>query len=330
MQSIKAGRPLVDIAKLCYRANLPLMLVGRHGVGKSELLRHAAQELGIDSIVYDLSLMEPTDLVGLPRQEGNRTVYCPPASLPTSGNGLLVIEEMNRAPSYMLAPCLQLLTCRRLNDFVLPKGWLPVASANPAEDGYDVAELDEALLSRFVKVEVEADREEWLAWAKANDVHPDVVAYVECDRSIFCAPESNPRAWTYVSELLLANGSSQTHLLQVAASGLVGEARAASFFRFMRKRLRPLKADEILSDYANYRPRIKEWVQAGKLELLEGSLFAVKTRLQSKINYEKVKKNRRSWNNLQEFLRDLPGDLTEDAARFLKARGYCMPARGGR
>ena len=48
MMTINAGRPLIDLVKLCYAANLPLMVEGRHGVGKSVLLAQAAADLGID------------------------------------------------------------------------------------------------------------------------------------------------------------------------------------------------------------------------------------------------------------------------------------------
>ena len=101
--------------------------------GLAELLQQAAQALKIECVVFDLSIMEPTDLIGMPAKKGGRTVYCPPASLPDGGKGFLVMEELNRAPRYMMAPTLQLLTARRLNDYLLPAGWLPVAAVNPAK-----------------------------------------------------------------------------------------------------------------------------------------------------------------------------------------------------
>src|SRR6516165_2940992 len=154
---LAAGRPVISLAKICYEANQPVLLEGRHGVGKSELLAQAAAELGVDFIVRDLSLMEPPDLIGLPRRDGRVTRYSPPSFLPTAGAGLLAFEELNRCPPYMRAPALQLLTARTLNDYILPRGWLPVAAINPPEDGYEADDLDPALLSRFVRVPVRPD-----------------------------------------------------------------------------------------------------------------------------------------------------------------------------
>ena len=151
---VKSGQAVIDAIKLAYAAGKPVLLEGRHGVGKSQLIEQAASDLGIDCIVRDLSLLEPTDLVGLPLNVNGRTKYSPPSFLPDDGKGLLVFEELNRSEKYMMAPCLQLLTARTLNDYSLPKGWLCVAAINPASDGYDTSQLDPALLSRFVRIEI--------------------------------------------------------------------------------------------------------------------------------------------------------------------------------
>jgi hypothetical protein len=331
MMTIKAGRPLIDLAKLCYQADQPLLLVGPHGVGKSEMLGQAARELGIDCVVMDLSLMEPTDLIGLPRERDGRTVYCPPASLPANqrSKGLLVFEELNRAPPYMRAPCLQLLTARRLNEYRLPPGWLPAAAVNPSDGVYDVAELDPATRSRFVEAEVVADHAGWLDWARGAGVHADVVAYVASDPAVFNTPRSNPRAWTNVSRILCA--AERTRVgpdavqVRVAVSGLVGDERADSFWGFVRKRVRPLTANEVLDQYPSHRERLRDWVECGKLDLVQHTLWAVQTLLQARHHFDRVRADRQAWKNLGHFLGDLPGDLREEAGRFLDEHCYHRP-----
>lgn len=333
MMTVKAGPPAIELAAACYRANLPLLLYGRHGVGKSAILEQAAGELKIECVVFDLSLMEPTDLVGLPFQSKGRTVYAPPASLPTQGNGLLVFEELNRAAAYMRAPCLQLLTARRLNDYRLPAGWLPVAAVNPPEEGYEVTELDPALLSRFVRAVVVPDRSKWLAWGRAAEVHPDVLSYVESDPSVFESAQSNPRAWKYVSDLLSAQGNSKASrpTLRVAVSGLVGRERQASLFRYLKDRVRPLQAEEVLADYPDHRERLREWAcQEGKLDLVKGTLWAVMTELQSEHLFQEARDDATRWKNLGLFIKDLPGDLREEAVRFFEDHGYPIPGRKGK
>src|SRR5262249_49111750 len=109
MVKVKVGKPLIELIKLCYRSRRPPLLEGPHGIGKSESLEEAARDLRVRFISRDLSLMEPPDLVGLPRADGKVTQFLPPSFLPNDGEGILVFEELNRCPSYMRAPCLQLL-----------------------------------------------------------------------------------------------------------------------------------------------------------------------------------------------------------------------------
>lgn len=331
MTKIKAGRPLINIVKLCYAANLPLLLAGRHGVGKSVLLEQAARELEIGYVCRDLSLMEPPDLVGLPKLDKAVTKYFPPSFLPTGGKGLLVFEEINRSPSYMRSPCLQLLTARTLNDYTLPPGWLPCAAINPSDESYQVDDLDPALLSRFVQVFSEAARDEWLEWARAAGIHPGVVAYIKSDPSVFDSPESNPRAWEYVSRLAHAVHTCEApgESFRAAVVGLVGPKRGAAFLRVFKDKLRPLTVEEV-KDYRRHRSQLKTWITGGRLDLLKGSLHALLVHLQPKRNYDLVRADSAAWKNLSAFLADLPGDLKEEAMAFMKDRGYAAPrARKG-
>jgi hypothetical protein len=327
------GRPVLDIVRLCVEADLPLLLIGPHGIGKSEILNAAANELEIQFISRDLSLMEPPDLVGLPRLDSTLTRYCPPSFLPTSGRGLLVFEELNRCPAYMRAPTLQLLTARTLNDYTLPPGWLPVAAINPAGCTYETFDLDPALLSRFVQVEVRADQSEWLSWALANGIHPAVVAYVSADANVFNHPQSNPRAWQYISKLLRAKETCcmGDKPLFVAVAGLIGHKRAASFRRFLRDGVLPLTADDILGSYHNRRMELQGWIANGQLDLAHGSLLALLKYLQSSNNFQSVRCQDVQWRNLESFLSDLPGDLREEARDFFVERKLQPPCiKGGK
>jgi hypothetical protein len=328
--TIKAGKELIDFVTLCYYADRAPLLVGQHGVGKSEILAQAAAELGIGFLVRDLSLMEPPDLIGLPKIDGNVTRFLPPAFLPTGGKGLLVFEELNRCALYMRGPTLQLLTARTLNDYQLPAGWLPAAAVNPADDGYEVDELDRALLSRFVQVNVEASPHEWLTWAKTQGVHGDVLAYVAADPSVFDGAQSNPRAWKYASDLLHAVeqrslGAAGKRTLEVALAGTVGRERAAAFHEFRKGGELPPEAKPLLADYPRHRPRVRAWAEEGKTDVLACLANRVQGLLQSQQEYERVRRNKASWKALGDFLQDLPGDLARQVRDFMSEWGHEPP-----
>ena len=84
---IPVGPRLEAVLELAYRARRPVLLEGPTGIGKSEVVRKVADRLGVATVVLDLSLLEPPDLVGLPVIHEGRTTYALPQVLPQGGRG---------------------------------------------------------------------------------------------------------------------------------------------------------------------------------------------------------------------------------------------------
>ncbi len=320
MRFLKAGKELIELVKLCYKADQPVLLVGKHGVGKSEIMEQATgkSELKINFICRDLSLMEPPDLVGMPNLSESRTHYFPPAFLPSEGKGLLVFEELNRCPSYIRAPCLQLLTARTLNDYILPKGWLPCAAINPSEESYDVQDLDPALLSRFVQVGVKAGRKEWLTWAKENKLHNKVLSFVDRMPKLFNGidDQSNPRSWTKVAKILAVNDDLHSTVVQTAITGLVGIAWCAAFVEFFNvENLPPTSVAELITRLTNKEDLLTElvsdWMEAGRTDLIDSVAYVVNLLLQNKEEYFDLIKDQLAKIKLIYIIEELPPDLVD-------------------
>jgi hypothetical protein len=200
--AVPVGPRLEKVLTVAYRARRAVLLEGPTGVGKSEIIRRVAEQLGVGTTVLDLSLLEPPDLVGLPIVKDGRTEYALPHVLPRGGAGILLLEELNRAERYIQQPALQLLSARRLHEYELPPDWVCVATVNPQTADYHVTALDKALRARFLQVTVRADRASWLAWAQTKNLHPGVVALAHAHERLL--EDVPPRTWTYASELLQA------------------------------------------------------------------------------------------------------------------------------
>ena len=119
------GAPLRKLIEMIYLANVPILLEGPHGLGKSDL---RASGRGLGHRRYRArSVGSGPDRPHRIAVYGQRSAPTapPPACLPEDGQGLLVFEELNRCLPYVCTPCLQLLTARRLHDYVLPTAGLP-------------------------------------------------------------------------------------------------------------------------------------------------------------------------------------------------------------
>ena len=71
-------KTFLSVAPHVLAVKKPLLLRGRHGVGKSQVVYQVADALGLPVIERRASQMTEGDLVGLPCIDGNRTTFNPP------------------------------------------------------------------------------------------------------------------------------------------------------------------------------------------------------------------------------------------------------------
>ncbi|HEY2092698.1 MAG TPA: AAA family ATPase [Thermoanaerobaculia bacterium] len=331
MRDVHVGPELEEFCAWAVRADLPVLLLGKHGVGKSESLRAVARKLDIGFITLNLSALEPVDLQGMPRIVGEQVEYVAPAWFPTSGNGILLLDEITRAPRHLRAPLYQLLTERGLNGRPLAKGWVPVAAANIGGT-YDVDELDGAFTSRFVCVRVTAAVDSWLKWARDAGVHERVLDFAALHPDLFENAESNPRAWEGVSKLLHAGerdqlnphacGSSPTPLLQKLVAGLVGDVWSAAFWQHYINACRPLEPTSIITQYATQRPTVAQWVSQKRMDLLHHTMKMLQGHLQSQAIHDAVVAKDIQRLNVIAFAQDLPAELRKKWSVWVKDREF--------
>lgn len=322
MITVMVGPDLNALLLAAIRGSVPSLLIGGTGVGKSQAVAQAANDLRISLIIRDLSIMEAPDLAGLPVCEDGRLVYRAPKFLPSEGRGILMFEELNRAPRHVRAPCYQLLTARTLNDYRLPDGWLPMAAINPSDDpAYDVEELDDALTARFLKIRVEPCVDAWITWAERNGIHNGVMRFVREIPNVFAIPGSNPRAWAMVSSFLHANEHAcNAKVMLTGVAGLVGEELARALLRTLQKgdSGRIPTPTELAYQYGVIQDRVLDWKRKGDSAALasvahQGELF-----LQNPAGEDVARTHREVFNNLSVLASDLPADLGRSLQRRLK------------
>jgi len=165
-------KTFVSLAPAVSAAKLPVLLRGRHGIGKSQVVYQIAAELGLPVVERRASQMTEGDLVGLPSIEGNRTTFNPPDWFKQSCEEAVVLflDEVDRATLEVRQGIFELTDSRKLNGHNLHPNTLVFAAINGGEHGasYQVNEMDPAELDRWSVWDVEPTTEDWLAWGKNN------------------------------------------------------------------------------------------------------------------------------------------------------------------
>jgi len=154
---------------------LPVLLRGRHGVGKSEVVYQIAAVRDLPVVERRASQMTEGDLLGLPDTADTEingrkaTTWNAPDWLVTACEQpvMLFLDEVDRATVEVRQGLFELTDSRKLNGWRLHPETLIVAAVNGGEHGaqYQVGEMDPAELDRWTVFDVEPSEEDWLKWA---------------------------------------------------------------------------------------------------------------------------------------------------------------------
>ncbi|MGW3157168.1 AAA family ATPase [Streptomyces sp. NPDC001089] len=156
----------LEALTLAVAADLPILLWGEPGIGKTAALTQLAAALDLPLTTVIASVHEPSDFSGLPvvgddpAEQG--VPMAPPdwaVRLVRAGSGLLFLDELSTAPPAVQAALLRLVLERRIGALRLPPGVRIVAAANPRASAADGWELSPPLANRFVHLQWTHDHE---------------------------------------------------------------------------------------------------------------------------------------------------------------------------
>ncbi|MET7302209.1 AAA family ATPase [Embleya sp. NPDC005575] len=150
----------LEALTLAVAADLPVLLWGEPGIGKTAALTQLAAALDLPLTTVIASVHEPSDFSGLPivgddpAEQG--VPMAPPdwaVRLVRAGRGLLFLDELSTATPAVQAALLRLVLERRIGALRLPPGVRIVAAANPRSSAADGWELSAPLANRFVHLQ---------------------------------------------------------------------------------------------------------------------------------------------------------------------------------
>jgi hypothetical protein len=251
----------LEALTLAVSADLPVLLWGEPGIGKTAALNQLADALELPLTTVIASVHEPSDFSGLPVVGDDPATQGIPMAPPDwavrlarAGNGLLFLDELSTAPPAVQAALLRLVLERRVGALRLPQGVRIIAAANPRSSAADGWELSPPLANRFVHLQWTHDHDVVVrglggTWPRATlprldpERLPDAVAFA---RRAVCqllatrpglvhqlpknearrgGPWPSPRSWEMALRLIAfatAAGTSR-EVLSMLVRGTVGD-----------------------------------------------------------------------------------------------------------
>ena len=259
-----------------------IMLTGRHGIGKSQILTRYFKSKGIPVKALFLGQMsDPGDLLGLPNkdEETGKTVFMPPYWFPVDGQPIvLFLDEINRARPEILQTVMDLVLNRKLAGRELPEGSRIIAAGNDGEE-YQLTDLDPALVSRFNIYTFRPTVEDWLLWATRTGLDERILNFISAnpellDRSADTKEDQgldkdpDRRAWEKVARLM-ENIPNPLPVHQKVVAGIIGgQAAAQLFLSFRKDDLSPI---DLLSDFKKAKKSLDKY-ELHQLSLLNDAL----------------------------------------------------------
>ena len=255
------------------------MVVGLHGIGKSQISVGVAQFLRDKHPEYEwpvfdrrLAQMTEGDLIGIPdvasMNERPVTKFLPTDwwQAACDAPAVIILEELNRAEVQMMNGGFQIVGARELNGNKLHPLTRVLTCINPP-GLYQVQEVDKALLDRFAVFWLKVDVEDWLSWArgKLDDAIVDFIMcspqYLHHDPSSTAVLEvaPTPRSWEKLDIQLKyadippseCSGRAAPDLLPIYTNALVGLGASIAFLKWLRNREQFLSVEDVLDNWTS-------------------------------------------------------------------------------
>lgn len=323
---------LKEALPFLFQANVATMIIGHHGVGKSQGVAQYAAENGMEFVDLRLGTQDVGDLLGLADfvkdEKTGQTIatkFMRPDWFPTDPNskGIIFLDEINRARRDVLQAVFQLVLDKRIHRYVLPKGWQVIAAMNPNTGDYIVTDIgDKAFMDRFCHIKLNPSTQEFFKYASERKFDDRLLSFLKDQAEMlqgeleaFGLEDVKPsrRSWEAIDRLIKVN--TPVNVLSELAKGLVGTTASAAFIKAMSETDKPINAKDVMENYPKMKKRVVEYADKNnaRLDMLKFTCDSIMEYMES----DKKALTKDQQKNLGEFLWDIPRDLSFSMAKDL-------------
>lgn len=186
---------------------------------------------------------------------------------------IIFIDEINRTENTVYKELMNILLTRSVNGYQFPWWVLFVGAMNPSTQNsiYATNEMDPAQLDRFLKIKVNENTKEWLAYGKASGISPDILNFIHDNPKVLSEnskdledeekPTPSPRGWDMVDTLLKSEPLLRSFFttkendpkvvekdMKLLVSSKLGASVATMFFASVVSQAKAVPAEDIIGD----------------------------------------------------------------------------------
>jgi MoxR-like ATPase len=261
------SKELFEILKLT-PASQNILLVGKHGIGKSEIITQFYSEKGMKVISFFLGQMSDSgDLIGLmyKNEETGISEFLPPFWWPAKDEPIvLFLDELNRARPEILQSIMDLALNKTLAGKRLPNNSVIISAINEGDE-YQLTDLDPALISRFNMYSFKPTVDEWLLWATKQNLDARIIQFISNNKNYLDTLDlkedssdlekyPDRRSWVRVSEVI-TDCELLDELKTKLIAGIIGVKAALNFVTSLQKN--QITPSEILNSFSKVKSKLE-------------------------------------------------------------------------
>jgi len=256
-------------------ADQNIMLVGRHGIGKSQIIKEFySNKKNMKVVPFFLGQMsDPGDLIGLMHKNSKtgHSEFLPPYWWPSDNKPIvLFLDELNRSRPEILQSVMDLTLNKTLAGKKLPPDSIIISAINEGDE-YQLTDLDPSLISRFNIYEFVPTVEDWLLWATKNSLDERIINFIQKSPGFLdTASEqeyfshvlnkaADRRAWHKASDMIKPIKDIQNIHIKIMA-GIVGVSAALNFKKSLETTLKISVEQLLLSKFQENENKLNSFI----------------------------------------------------------------------